>query len=198
MLETASMKFDLKGHVVDASPTACQLCGIPRQEMLGHQFTNYLINEHRTRLAVEIAALADGLERHGRMDGTIQGSDGIGRRLVLMLQRASTDDIDVMVSVPSRSGTPHSWIRAGLDVSHLLPLSRQLTSLSRRALDKEELLRGALTVMIEATAATGGAALDWSPRQGEPPTMTQGFFDVNFLQGLFRPAILARLTRGDV
>jgi CheY-like chemotaxis protein len=198
MLETASMTFDLRGYVSDASTAACRLCGIPRQEMLGHPFAEYLIPEHRTRLSVEVAALADGLERHGRMDGTVMGSDGIGRRLVLVLEKTDASRIEVLISVPGRSGATMPRLQAGLDARHLLPLARQLTSLCRRALDKNELLQGTLTVMIEATSATGGAALDWSACQGEPPTITQGSFDSVFLQGLFRPAILARLTRGDV
>lgn len=198
MLENTTLSLDLSGHVSDASAAACRLCGVPRQELVGRLLSDYLIPEHRTRLAVEVSALSEGLERHGRMDGTVVGSDGIGRRLTLILQRSDDERIDALLSVPAMRNPSRPVLRFGLDSNHLLPVARQLTSLARRAIDKEELLRGALSVMMEATSAVSGAALDWTARQSEGPTITHGTFDSNLLQGLFRPALLARLTRGDV
>jgi hypothetical protein len=87
-----------------------------------------------------------------------------------------------------------SFLHAG----RLLPVARRILAISRRATSKEELVADGLKVLSEATSAEAGAALDWENIRGDDPIITIGDFDRGHLEGIYRAAIMARLTRGDV
>lgn len=178
---------------------AAVLCGIPEDILMGSRLTDHTIPDHTPRLSAELEAIAGGLEKHGRVRLTITGADGIGRTLDCYLSRDKNDDIRVSISPYDRSSkpAPRRDIRR-LDAARLLPVTRRLTGLARRATSREELLRGGLEILAEVTDSESAAALEWEFQKAEHPPLAYGPFNDLLLRGVFRPAIMSRLTRGDV
>ena len=194
---TASLNHD--GTIMTISDEAALLCGIPPVDLLGQPLEKHLIPEHRIRFACELEAIIEGAEQHGRVHCVVMGADHIGRRLVVHMNQGRSGLVDLGFSKyyhPEEFKKPShlSFLHAG----RLLPVARRILAISRRATSKEEIISEGLKILAEATSAEAGAALDWENIRGEGPMITIGDFDREHLEGIYRAAIMARLTRGDV
>ncbi len=191
--------MDTAGTVVQANGEVEHLLGLPSSELTDKPLVEHMIEEHQVRFTAEIEALAQGLERHGRVHCTVIGLDGIGRRLTMVMNITEDNRIHVKLSpylhAESMLKAPGSAL---LDSGRLLPVARRISAISRRASSKDELLSAGLEVLVEVTSAQAGAALEWETQEDEQPIITIGPFNSHYLMGVFRPAILTRLTRGDV
>ncbi len=199
MTEQPTMRLNAEGAVTEASNAAALLSGIPGDELKGCLLTKHIIPEHRIRFTCELEAIVEGSQRHGRIHCTVIGLDGIGRRLTLVMNQTTEEQIHVAL-LPYQH--PESSLKAPgsslLDPGRFLSVARRISGISRKAQKSEELLSGGLEVLVEVTSAASGAAFEWGERQKEKPLITIGPFNEYYLRGVFRPAILARLTRGDV
>ncbi len=194
-----AITLDKQATIISLSERAAVLCGIPEDNLLGTPLTDHVISEHTTRLSAELEAIGDGLEKHGRVRCTMVGADGIGRTMDCYLTRNDNDSIRVSFGPYDRSSSPVARRDTRrLDPSRLLPVTRRLTGLARRATSREELLRGGLEILAEVTSSESGAALEWEFQKTENPPLAYGPFNDLLLRGVFRPAIMSRLTRGDV
>jgi CheY-like chemotaxis protein len=199
MLKPQNASLNSEGIVLKISDEAALACGIPPMDMVGYPLIKHLIPEHRTRFTCELEAIVDGLEQHGRVHCVMMGADHIGRRLVIQMNQGRDRLIDLFFSTykqaePHRNLSHLSFLHAG----RLLPVARRILAISRRASSKDELISDGLKVLAEATSAEAGAALDWENIRGEDPIVTIGNFNTSHLDGIYRAAIMARLTRGDV
>ncbi len=187
------------GTISHISSAAALLCGIPSDSLVGHALTEFVIPEHRTRYDCEVDAILNGVEQHGRVSIVVTGADGIGRRLIIQMTKGTDSAVDLFFSayvIPdSFKSAPRLLL---LRTGRLLPVARRLLSTSRRAATKEELLESGLKVLKEATKAKAGAAIEWGNLRTETPRITVGDFNASYLKGIYRAAIMARLTRGDV
>ena len=193
----ATLKSD--GTLSHISDDAALLCGIPADHMLGQPLTKFLIPEHRMRFICEVEAIVNGAEKHGRVSVVVMGADGIGRRLVIRMAQGAEAAVDLFMApyvLPdSFKSAPRLLL---LRTGRLLPVARRLLAISRRATSKDELLERGLKVLKEATKAKAGAAIEWGNLKGDEPLITMGNFNSSHLDGIYRAAIMARLTRGDV
>ena len=193
----ATVKPD--GAIAQINYEAAVLLGIPADSLLEKPLTEHLIEAHRIRFECELAAIVDGAEKHGRVHCVAVGADGIGRKVVFQLTPGRDGMVDAIISpyqLPDTYRGPSSL--ALYDSGRILPVARRILGIARRAMDKEELIFDGLKVLAEAVAAEAGAALEWENLRGEAPILTIGEFDRTHLQGIYRAAIMARLTRGDV
>ncbi|MCP4603584.1 MAG: response regulator [Proteobacteria bacterium] len=199
MKEKPFVIVDADGIVLQLNQEAVRLLGIPRDDLEGQSLVERVIAEHRIRFSSEIEALIDGTERHGRVNCTVIGLDGIGRRVTMRMNH--TDDNSVYAILSLYQG-PESTRKAPgsllIDSGRLLQVAQRISAISRQASNKEDLLSAGLEILAEVTSARAGAALEWRELQGGDSIITVGPFDSQYLRGVFRPAILARLTRGDV
>jgi CheY-like chemotaxis protein len=190
--------LDPDGTVLEATDETARLCGIPNENLVGHSFSRHLIAEHRIRFEAELEALKEKSEHHGRVHCTVIGADAIGRRLTILLS-GMDDKFSLSLSSYQHAGpiqkAPGSLL---LETGRLLPIARRISAIARRATDKEKLMRAGLEVLAEVTSATSGTALNWRDRGVNQTVISIGEFDQNHLRGVFRPSVLARLTRGDV
>ncbi|MDJ0766326.1 MAG: response regulator [Myxococcota bacterium] len=199
MKEKPYVVLDQSGIVLEAATTASGLLGIPMEEIVQHPLLDRMIPEHRVRFTAEIEALINRDERHGRVHCTFIGLDGIGRRLTLLLNITDQGRFHVALSrYQHPESTGHPVGSALVDSGHLLPVTRRISAISRRATTKEELLSKGLEVFVEITSASAGAILEWEDMRRDGPIITVGPFNPAILRGIFRPAVIARLTRGDV
>lgn len=187
------------GTVSKVGDGACAITGIPLDSFVGLAFVEHLLPEHRIRWESELDAINSREESHGRVSCTAVGLDGIGRRLTLRMRRL--DDDRIHVDLASELRNRHRDTRRTLIAGdqRLLPLSRRLTTLCRRAESRREIFESGLGILVEATAAISGATVEWGDLgEGWSVTATQGEFDQSSLSGLSRGAIVGRLARGDV
>ncbi len=199
MKEKPYLIVNTKGEISEANKAAVHLLGIPTKDLKDGPFAERLIAEHRVRFTAEIDAITEGLERHARLHCTVIGLDGIGRRLTLGMNTSDRRTVHITLSPYLHPDTalkaPGSSL---LDPGRLLPVARRISAVSRRATDRKELLSTGLEVLAEVVSADGGAALEWEEQGEDQPIIAIGNFNPHHLKGVFRPAVLARLNRGDV
>ncbi len=199
MKEKPFIILNTDGIVSRTNTEAERLLGIPFSDLNEKPLAERVLAEHQVRFTSEIEALSQGAERHGRVNCTVIGLDGIGRYLTMRMNRTDDNFIHVALLPYDRPGSARKSSGSTLlGAGRLLPVARRISAISRRASNKEELLSGGLGVLAEATSARAGAALEWEEQQEDKPIITVGPFDSRYFQGIFRPSILARLTRGDV
>jgi CheY-like chemotaxis protein len=187
------------GAIVHVNYEAAVLLGIPADTLLEKPMTDHLIEAHRIRFECELAAVAEGAEKHGRTHCVAVGADGIGRKLIFRMTPAGDGLVDIRMApylLPDSHRGPSNL--SLFDSGRILPVARRILAITRRAVTKEELISDGLKVLAEAVQAEGGAALEWENIRGDAPILTIGKFDKNHLAGIYRAAIMARLTRGDV
>jgi CheY-like chemotaxis protein len=199
MRENPFITLDAKGVVLEAGKETAGFLGIPLENLIGRQLIERIIPEHKVRFSAELEALSEGNERHGRLHCTIIGLDGIGRRLTLAMSKDAKGSIRLgLLPYQHPESVRKAPGSALIDSGRLLPVARRIAAISQRASSKEELLSNGLEVLAEVTSAEAGAALEWGDQNKDRPVVTIGSFNPYYLHGLFRPAILSRLTRGDV
>lgn len=194
---TATINPD--GTLQDVSEEVARICGIPRRDLEGSRLTSHMIPQHRTRFDCELEAVLNGDEQHGRVHCTLLGADSIGRKLVIQLTPGREGRVELRFS---QYHQPESFKKAShlvlLHTGRLVPVARRVLAIARQSTSKEELVMGGLKVLAEATNAQAGAAIEWSHIKGDGPIVSIGDFDRAHLEGIYRAAIMARLTRGDV
>ncbi|MFO8072644.1 MAG: response regulator [Polyangia bacterium] len=192
------------GTVTDVTREACILTGLPERELLQRPLTEHFLPEHRLRFENELEALVAGDEQIGRVHCTVLGLDGIGRRLNLRMSPLDEGGVHVDLELRKRGNEPSAVRVAGghhrlSESGRLLPVARRILAAARRGKSRSEVLRGGLEVLAEVTEARAGAALQWSgTRATSNLEATLGEFDERALDGVFRAAVIGRLTRGDV
>ncbi len=187
------------GEVDEVNSEAAQLLGIPAEDLTSKPLTPRLIEEHRIRFNAELEAFSEEEQRHGRVHCTVVGLDGIRRRLKMVMTAMEDGRINTGLSLYQHpDSTPRTKGSSLLSAGRLLPVARRISTVVRNSASKEELLESGLNVFVEVTSASAGAILEWEDSERETPIVTAGPFLAQTLQGVFRPAVLARLTRGDV
>lgn len=178
---------------------AAVLLGIPADTLLEKPMSEHLVEAHRTRFECELTAVAEGAEKHGRVHCVAVGADGIGRKLVFRMTPARDGAVDIFMAPYHLPDSYRGYSNLSLfDSGRILPVARRILAITRRAVTKEELISDGLKVLAEAVQAEGGASLEWENIRGDAPILTIGEFDKGHLEGIYRAAIMARLTRGDV
>jgi len=192
---------DSDGIVSRVSDTACVVTGLPRDELVGRKLAEHILEDHRLRFDSELAALIAGEEDHGRVKCAVIGLDRIGRRLTMQIARDEASDQVLVLIAPDRAAMPAPEMETSTlsNPGRLLPVARRISAICRNSKTSEELLLGGLEVLVEVTSASSGAAIEWGGLEtGWPVTARRGAFDEGCLKGVFRPAVVGRLTRGDV
>lgn len=198
MQRTAFANIKPDGTIAHINYEAAVLLGIPSDTLVETPLTSHLIEAHRTRFECELAAVADGAEKHGRAHCVVVGADGIGRKLVFRMTPGRDRTVDIALSqyhLPDSYRGPNAAL---FDSGRILPVARRILAIARRAVTTDELIADGLKVLAEAVSAEAGAALEWENLKGDAPMLTIGDFDRGHLEGIYRAAIMARLTRGDV
>jgi CheY-like chemotaxis protein len=189
------------GTIRRVTDPACILTGLPRDELVGGRLQEHILEEHRLRFDSELGALVGGEEEHGRVKCAVIGLDRIGRRLTMQLARGEdADEVLVLLAADRGAAPAHELDSSTLsNPSRLLPVARRISGICRRSKSREQLLLAGLEVLVEITSAKCGAAIEWGGLEtGWPITARRGDFDEQCLTGVFRPAVIGRLTRGDV
>jgi len=192
---------DRDGVVLRVSDPACILTGLPRDELEGRKLGEHILEDHRVRFDSELAALSAGEEEHGRVKCAVIGLDRIGRRLTMRIARGEEDG-EVLVLLEADRGAVAAQEPDSSSLGNpgrLLPVARRISAICRQARSRDDLLMRALEVLVEVTSAKCGAAIEWGGLEtGWPIIACRGAFDETSLTGVFRPAVVGRLTRGDV
>jgi CheY-like chemotaxis protein len=161
--------------------------------------TNHIIPDHHVRFDSELAAITANEESHGKINCTVTGLDNIGRNLTMVMTRQNNGNVLIDLSANIKKATPFSSAFDIGDPERLLPVTRRMTALCRRAQNKEDLLLRAISLLAETTSAQSAAAIEWRGEISKwPIKATLGSFDENLLQGVFRSSVIGRLSRGDV
>ncbi len=173
--------------------------GIPADSLVGNSILSHLIEPHRLRFECELSAVLNETEQYGKAYCTVVGADGVGRKLSFAMTSNKDGTADLVI-LPYRSPNSYqgSFITSLFDSGRILPVAKHILSIIRKAATKEELLTDGLKILAEAVGADGGAILEWESIRENAPALTIGNFDNSHLAGVFRSAIMARLTRGDV
>ncbi len=198
MQRTALINVKADGSIAHLNYEATVLLGIPADTLVESPLTTHFIEAHRTRFECELSAVADGSEKHGRAHCVVIGADGIGRKLIFQMTPGRDGTVDIALSPYHLPDTFRGPTPALFDSSRILPVARRILAIARRAATKDELISDGLKVLAEAVSAEAGAALEWENLRGDAPILTIGEFDRGQLEGIYRAAIMARLTRGDV
>jgi CheY-like chemotaxis protein len=193
--------LDANGVVKKVNDDALAIMGLPRASVLDQRLDDHLSTITGNRFLEEVDAINEGLQRSTRLKVEFIGLDDQLRPVVLRLSgEKQTGVAATLHPTPSETSTTTSGAFSSIgNPRHLLPVSRRVTTICRRATDKQTLLSEAMAVISEVTPTRAAAAIEWGGTAANwSVAAIDSNFDQEYLNGVFRSSVISRLSRGDV
>ncbi|MBN2526213.1 MAG: response regulator [Deltaproteobacteria bacterium] len=200
MQQNPNITMNMDGIVLSATDVACAITGLSREALMDRPFREHLLPQHQERFDAELDAFRAREQTRSMVKTTLLGIDDVARSVHLSIN-AEDDGMLTIEIHADLTGSPLAYpnIASIADAARLLPVSRRIAAVCRKATSKKELLSETMVVISEITNAICSAAIEWGGAVSDwPVAATTGTFDKEFLKGVFRSSVIGRLARGDV